>query len=310
MNKKMRTKIIGITLILFVLVLSGCSYKNKTESQDIGVEAAKSKIEKLIADGGGSATIKDAVVDGVLYKITIEASGQVFPVYVTKDGTKFIQQAMSFEEIEKQQTEAKKQAEEENKEIPKSDKPVVDLYVMSFCPFGNKAEDTLKPVHELLKNKVDFNFYYIVNADGNTITSLHGQPEVDQNIREACVMKNYGKDAWMNFVTYVNANCGTDGNCWEEGAKKLKLDTGKISSCVSAQGTSLMKADAEKSKEAGATGSPTMFINGQKTSAVYRYGNSEEYKNVICSAFNNPPAECGQVLSSETSTTGGGSCGG
>ena len=149
-----------------------------------------------------------------------------------------------------------------------------------------------------------------MTAEGDSITSLHGQPEVDQNIREACVLKNNGKDAWMNFVTYVNANCGTDGKCWEAGAKSLGLDAAKISACMSSEGTALMKADAEKSNVAGASGSPTMIINGQNSQSVYQYGNSESYKKAICDAFNTAPEECGKVLSSETSTAEGGSCGG
>jgi glutaredoxin len=198
--------------------------------------------------------------------------------------------------------------EEAEKNIPKSDKPVVDLYVMSFCPYGNKAEDTLKPVYELLKDKVDFNFRYIVSSEGDKINSLHGQPEVDQNEREVCVMKDYGKDVWMNFVTYVNVNCGSDGTCWEEGAKGLGLSIAKINYCVTSEGAALMKVDEKASTEAGASGSPTMIINGASTKAVYQYGNSESYKQAICNAFNESPAECAEELSGSTSTAEGGSC--
>ncbi len=301
---------IAAIVILAILVIAGYKYK-KPEQKDtgIGTEAAKAKVEKLIADSGGSAAVKEATEDGDLYKIVVSANGQDQPVYITKDGTKFIQQVVSFEEIEKQQAEAKTKAEEQNKEIPKTDKPEVDLYVMSFCPYGNKAEDTLKPAYDLLKNKVDFNFHYIVTASDDKITSLHGQPEVGQNEREACVLKNYGKDSWMNFVTYVNANCGSDGSCWETGARKNSLDTAKINSCVAAEGATLMKTEAEISNAAGATGSPTMIVNGQQTQAVYQYGNSEAYKKIICEAFNTAPAECAQELSAQTSTTQGGSCG-
>lgn len=297
-------------LVLIVVFLSGCKNPFVTEQKDsgIGTEAAKAKVEKLIADGGGGAEVKEVTEEGGLYKIVISANGQEQPVYITKDGTKFIQSAISFEEIEKQQEEAKKQMEEQNKEIPKADKPTVDLFVMSFCPYGNQAEDTIRPVYNLLKDKADFNFRYIVTAEGDKISSLHGQPEVDQNEREACILKNYGKDSWVSFVAYVNANCGSDGSCWEAGAKSLSIDTAKISSCVSSEGTALMKADASASEAAGASGSPTMVVNGVQTQTVYQYGNSEEYKKVICGAFNTQPAECSQELSSETSTAEGGSC--
>lgn len=308
----MKKTLLGSLIILTVIFLAGCDYRKlvgkSTGKSEIGAEAAKSKVDNFIKESGGQATVKDAVEEDGLYKITVDAQGQELIAYVTLDGTKFFPQFVDMDEtLKKIKDEKEKQAEAE-KNMPKTDKPVVDLYVMSFCPYGNKAEDTLKPAYDLLKNKVDFNFYYIVTANGDNISSLHGQPEVDQNVREACVLKNNGKNAWMNFVAYVNANCGLDGKCWEAGAKAAGLSASAINSCAASQGTALMKANAEASAAAGASGSPTMFINGVSSKVVYQYGNSEAYKQAICGAFNTAPSECSKTLSSSTSTTEGGSC--
>ena len=316
-------KAIAAICVLIVIVLAGYGLgSNKVNlknifKKNITADEAKGKIEALINDSGGEATIKEAVEDGDLYKITVSFNGQDQPVYVTKDGKKFIQQAVDFSEIEKQRDEAKKQEEEAAKPTPKSDKPTVDLYVMSFCPYGNKAEDTIKSVYNLLKTKADFNFHYIVTVDGDKVASLHGQPEVDQNEREACVLSKYGKDQWMNFVTYVNTNCGSDGKCWQSGAKSFGIDTAKISACVGSEGVALMKQNAEASSEASASGSPTLVINGKTAQVVYQYGDSEAYKKAICDAFNTAPAECSKTLVSKAATSAsssapaqGGSCGG
>jgi hypothetical protein len=311
----MKKIVFSVVALSAMLLVAGCTVPNKNAAKDtgIGTDAAKAKVEKLIADSGGAATVKDATIDGDLYKITISANGQDQPVYITKDGTKFIQSAVTFEDIEKQQAEQKKKQEDAAKPAPKNDSPAVDLYVMAFCPYGNKAEDTIKPVYNLLKNKANFNFHYIVSVEGDTVSSLHGQKEVDQDEREVCVLKNYGKDQWMNFVTYVNDKCGSDGSCWEAGAKSLSIDTAKISACVSSDGLALMKENADASNAAGASGSPTMIINGQTSQAVYKYGDSESYKQAICDAFNTAPSECSQKLSSiapaTSAATQGGSCG-
>lgn len=45
----------------------------------------------------------------------------------------------------------------------KSAKPQLKFFVMSFCPFGNQAEDGLEPVYQLLKDKVDWQPRYIVS---------------------------------------------------------------------------------------------------------------------------------------------------
>lgn len=313
-NKKMIVAAI-ILIVAVIAIVGGTAFKKYwKEKVDVGPEAIKVKLENLVKESG--ASVKDVVKEGNFYKATLSFNGQEQPVYTTKDGAKLIQSMISFEEIEKQQELAKKQEEENSRPIPKTDKPTVDLYVMSFCPYGNKAEDTMKPVYDLLKNKVDFNFHYIVSVGGDSIQSLHGEKEVAQNEREACVMKNYGKDKWFGFVSYVNAKCGSDGACWEAGAKSLGINTAKITACVTEDGSDLMKADEKISKEAKASGSPTLKINGANSKAVYQYGNPEAYKQAICDAFNTAPAECSKKLAtvqgaatSAQAEAQGGSCG-
>lgn len=314
-------KIYLLAGVIILLVLISGLYKNiempslffsgeKTITADQAKDKALLFIKENLVQPGTVVGIKRVAEEYGMYKITLNVGeqSQDIDAYITKDGKKFFPQVM---DIAKTEEDKKKTAEENAKpeDIAKTDKPTVDLYVMSFCPYGNQAEDTLKPVYDLLKNKVDFNFRYIVSSNGDTIQSLHGQPEVLQNEREACVTRDYGKDKWMEFVTYVNTNCGSDGACWETGAKSLGLSADKIAACVKSSGVTLMKNDEKVSKDAGASGSPTMIINGTQTKSVYQYGNSEAYKQAICGAFNNAPNECSTVLSSSTSTTQGGSCG-
>lgn len=310
-SEQMNKKIILSLAVLAVIIFSGCTLPAKTK--DIGQEAAKAKatdfVKNNLVQPGTEATVKEITKEGDLYKIVFTVGKQDITTYMTTDGTKFFPQVMDIAEVEKQSEAQKTKDEAAAKDMPKTDKPTVDLYVMAFCPYGNKAENTLKPVYNLLKDKVDFNFHYIVSSSGDTINSLHGQKEVDQDEREACVLRDSGKDKWMEFVTYVNDNCGSDGLCWETAAKNSGLDTAKISNCVSSSGTDLMKANEKASTDAGATGSPTMIINGVESKTVYQYGNSESYKQAICNAFNSSPEECSQQLNSSTSTTQGGSCG-
>jgi hypothetical protein len=314
--KKFVPKIIAI--VLLAIALGGFAYyKLVWKKHNLTQLEAKNKVEEFInknlMQGGTKANISSVTKENGMFKVMVEIGEgkqkQEITSYLSVDGSKFFPSVMDIAETEKK---IAGQAEAEAKpvaEIPKTDKPTVDLFVMSFCPFGNKAEDTIKPVYDLLKNKVSFNFHYIVSSEGDSIKSLHGEKEVVQNEREACVLKDYGKDKWVSFVTYVNTNCGSDGACWETGAKNLGINVAKVTACVASNGVALMKADEKVSVEAGASGSPTMTINGVETKVVYQYGNSEEYKKIICESFNKAPAECAKVLSSGTATAEGGSCG-
>ena len=180
---------------------------------------------------------------------------------------------------------------------------------MSFCPYGNRAENTMVPVYNLLKNKIDFNVHYIVSVSGTTVNSLHGQPEVDENQREACVLDESGFDSWWKFVIYVNNNCGSDGSCWRAAANQANVDTIKLTKCVDEKGLSLMTESEQASNAAGATGSPTLVINGVQSDSVYSYGDTNAYKDAICSAFNTASSECSTQLQAVVDSGATGSCG-
>ena len=49
----------------------------------------------------------------------------------------------------------------------KSDKPELQFFVMSFCPYGNQMEDTLRPVFDLLKGKANLTPHYIFDKIAN-----------------------------------------------------------------------------------------------------------------------------------------------
>lgn len=324
--RKFLPQIIAAVILLIVVCGFGY-YKLVWKKSHLTESEAKTKMENFINDSilrgrdGMKAEVSSASKENGIFKMTVKIGDQEILSYLTVDGIKFIPRGESCVfDVEETAKNAEAQAAAEEKaaaeaaaipdpEIPKTVKPKVDLYVMSFCPYGNKAEDTLKSVYALLKNKVDFNFHYIVSSDGNTISSLHGEKEVAQNEREACVLKNYGKDKWMDFVTYVNANCGNDGSCFEEGLKTLGVSVASVNACVASRGVTLMKADEKLSTDAKVSSSPTLMINGVPTKTVIQFGNSEEYKKVICSGFKNEPAECAKTLEAAATTSEGGSCG-
>ena len=43
----------------------------------------------------------------------------------------------------------------------KTKRPELKIFVMSFCPYGNQMEDTLRPVFDLIGSNADFTPHYI-----------------------------------------------------------------------------------------------------------------------------------------------------
>lgn len=199
------------------------------------------------------------------------------------------------------------------------EKPQIDFFVMSYCPYGNQAEEAIKPVYDLLKDKADFNAHYVIYKDyqGGSAQfciegycSMHGIQELNQNIREMCVRKLYSQKEWFDFAIEMNSKCSYQNAdaCWTDVAKGLKLDDKKIADCEKTQGLELVKAEYELNTLLGVQGSPTIFVEGAsfegaRTPAGYEAG--------LCAAYKTAPKECEQKLAGETTApaSGAGGCG-
>ena len=298
-KKSVLFAVIGV--LVLVIIAGGIFFWYKTKAKVISADAAANKAITYITQNFGlSPTLIDSVKEDNAFKVRFTINGTDYTSYVSLDGKYLFPEGYDMNATTTQS--------QTQQEIVKSDKPDIDLFVMAFCPFGNQAEDTMLPVYNLLKDDANWKIHFIVNVSGNTVSSLHGEPEVLQDEREACVLKNSGLDKWWQFATYVNDNCGSDGSCWQAAAQAAGLSASAIGNCVSSDGLSLMTQEANVTGQAGVGGSPTLIINGVETDAVYQYGDSQAYLEAICSGFNNPPAGCSQQLQTSTNASTGGSC--
>jgi len=186
--------------------------------------------------------------------------------------------------------------------IPSAETPDVKLFVMSFCPFGQQAEEMIKPVQDLLRDSITIEPHFVINdrsaapsvksgcIKNNTICALHGVKELYENVRQVCIWKDY-QDKWWDYVSCINENCDKDDvdTCWQPCAEENQISVAKIRACQEVEGTSIAEKERDLSDELGATGSPSLIING------YKYGGErtpETLKKAICKGFKNPPPEC------------------
>lgn len=305
------------------IIASGCSFpKNTKQAKALTPEEAKTRvtdfINKNLMQAGSEVSIKEVSEENGMYKIIVNVSeGQEITSYLTKDGKKFFPQVMDIDEVAAQNAN-KKSADagevEAPKDIPKTDKPEAELYVMSFCPYGVQAEDAMLPVFDLLKGKADIKIRFIASIEGddiNKVKSLHGPIEGIEDARQLCVAKNYDAETLWKYVSEINKNCypiyrnGDEvyKECREKAAKTAKVDVKKIEKCVTDEGPALIRAEDEAAGAKGVSGSPTIFINGAKYSGGRT---AEAFKQAICSGFNTQPEECVKVLESTGAAASGG----
>jgi predicted DsbA family dithiol-disulfide isomerase len=180
------------------------------------------------------------------------------------------------------------------------------VFVMSQCPFGIKALNSMKEVLEAFKDdKINFEIHYIADEQApGQFSALHGQGEVDENIRQLCAMKYYPKDyKYMDYIWCRNENI-RDTN-WQECAKKAGMDVAKIEKCATGdEGKKLLSEDLKIAKALNIGASPTWLANNKfKFSGLA----AEQIKQNLCS-YNKDLKGCSKTLSSDVQGPQGG-CG-
>jgi glutaredoxin len=202
------------------------------------------------------------------------------------------------------------------KEPVKTSRPVVNLYVMSFCPYGTQAETILQPVYDLLGSKTDIRIRYLTTVTGATIDSvksLHGITEVEEDAFQACLGKS-SPATYREYLRKFNEQCypvwkngSALDTCRSNVTASLQIDQIAIETCsTGAEGIALLKSDEMASLTDGASASPTLVINGQVFTGTR---SPEAYKKAICNSFESEPEECKTVLPDSFSSSTSGGCG-
>jgi hypothetical protein len=191
--------------------------------------------------------------------------------------------------------------------VTKSDRPIVELFVMSYCPYGLQMEKAYLPAWELLKNKADISVKYVYYT-------MHGKKEIDENTRQYCI----AKDSPEKLISYLKCFVGEDNSV--KCLSAVGLTDAKLASCVSVADKQykitasfddqtswlsgrypLYNVNADLNEKYGVQGSPTLVINGAEANVGRT---PEAVKQAICAAFNNPPAECSKTLSNSGYSSG------
>ena len=165
----------------------------------------------------------------------------------------------------------------------KDNKAAVELYVMSFCPYGVQVENALLPVLSTYTKNVDFKLGFIANkaegAEGKMqFTSFHGSGEVNENMRQICA-RDLFPDKWLDYVLERNKNLRAD---WHAAALTAGVDPKAVDDCVKGAGIKSYALNLELAKAKGAASSPTVYIEGEL------YGGPrtrESFEWSVCSAM-------------------------
>ena len=139
----------------------------------------------------------------------------------------------------------------------------LELFVMSQCPYGVSALNAMEEVLKNFGSALKFQVHYIANGTvASGFTALHGQSEVDENIRGLCAIKHYG--ASNKFMDYIWCrNKAIQSSDWQSCTGSNGIATAKIQSCFDGEGKKLHEEDIKIANGAGIGASPTWLVNGR-----------------------------------------------
>jgi protein-disulfide isomerase len=289
--------VIAVVLLVFMFMGGGIT-GNVISEEDLGELALNFFNTQLSREAGELISVDQ---ESGVYKVLVYVQEQEVPLYFTKDG-KWIGQGSALFSITDQATQPTPSQQQPPQDVPKSDKPEVELFVMTHCPYGTQAEKGFIPAIELLGDKIDASVKFVHYF-------LH-DPEETETPVQICIREEQG-DKYLDYLKCFLEDGDTD-RC----LTKIKIDESKLDSCIENKYEDLYATDSELSEGYGVRGSPTLVVNGQIISSGR---SAEAYLTTICSAFNNAPAECEETLDSATpgpgfgydttgTASGGGQC--
>ena len=277
----------------------------KTLAQEIGEKTINYINENLLGEGMTASLIEAKEEEG-LVKIKLKVGDNEIISYATLDGKYFFPQAFNIEE-ELAASEGETPNTPEGKtceELKKRDKPILEAFVVSKCPFGSQMQRILL---EIVKNIPQLKSYikitYLGSVSGDGITAMHGEKEAQENLRQICLREEQGDKFW----DYLS--CHIKKAEIEKCLKEAKVDEKKLESCMSdnSKGLKYAKEDFAAQDKYGAGGSPTLVLNGEVEGVdEFAFGGrtAEAVKTLLCCGFEEKPQFCEKELDTRSAATG------
>jgi len=168
-------------------------------------------------------------------------------------------------------------------------KPKVELFVMAQCPYGIEAEAALAPTILKFSDQIDFRLHFIAEEAGREkpatstkpqraregpaceadvltgsgrFRSLHGDPEIEEGIRQVVIMALY-PERYFEYILCRNKEIYLPN--WASCAERVGMDPDKIRALAKApRGQVLFQENIRRANLLGINASPTLLVNGRE----------------------------------------------
>ena len=307
---KTNWKVIIIALIIASFILSysgGLKSFDLSEPKEAKVLKAVDFINKNLIQNA-TATAEEITEESGVYKFSLKIGEEKYDTYLTKDGRLLFPQGIEITATQKTtETTAEVEQKKTCEDLAKKEKPVLEAFIVSKCPFGLQMQRIL---NEIVKNIPQLASYikveYMGEVVGDKILSMHddnipGGEEATENLRQICLREEQADKYWSYIDCYIKE--GKADKC----LASSKIDVSKLTSCMNdtSKGIAYAQKDFEREKKFNVGGSPTLILNEEKVSEFDFGGRTAEaVKTVLCCGFKEQPSFCEMKLTTEGAASG------
>lgn len=298
-----------ISFVLFVLLIVSVVFvftNQKTKelscSENIGKETTQFLIDQFQVP---ELTLVSTKTENNVCVHTYKIQGQEIEIITSIDGEIVVIPGLGY--IKKSDLNLSENQNTQSNTIPKVEKPTVELFVMSHCPYGTQVEKGILPVVDLLSDKINFEVKFV-----NYV--MHDLIEVQEQLLQYCIQES-SKEKYREYL-YCFLEDGNTERCLEE----TNILRDSLSSCIKQTNDTYKILDSYTDKSSwlngrypkfliydkdnlkyDVKGSPTLVING---TVVNSNRDSQSLLDTICEGFVEKPRACNEKLSRESPTPG------
>ena len=263
-----------VTVVIAVVVIAALGYYFYSSKAELNLSSlrfwesgdkklAQSAVDYINDNGLASSTVTLESYErtsGVI-KIKIKIGGSEYEFYVTRDGKYLFPSALEMTPSEGGDNNPTDQVSTTSaskcEDLTKTDKPELDVYVVSGCPYGLQIQRAIAQAVSEAPEIADYvKVRYIGSVSGNTITSMHGDSEAQENLRQICIREEQPAKYWSYISCYIKA--GNTDSCLASSG----VDSSAVSACMSdtGRGVAYASEDFGLSSQYGVSGSPTLML--------------------------------------------------
>jgi len=298
---KLNWSMIAVVAALAGILLIVKTFRGKTdEFKNKIIPAAVKKVLNSPTTKFEITSVKET--NGV-YEFQLKLENQAYTSYITKDGKLLFTSGVKLEDTKKADPAASAANTQAAKKLTvndlvKSDDPTLTAYIVANCPYGLQTQRVYKKVLEEAPDLAqNLKIKYIGAIENGKITSMHGEEEAKENLRQICIRDEQPALYWP----YVN--CYMQEGKTDQCLASVGVDTATMTACTEdpKRGNAFAQKDFEAGKKLSISGSPTLVLNDAQVVSEFDFGGRvpNAIKTIVCGASKTPGSYCSKDISTK-----------